>query len=707
MVRSGRLQACLSGGGVKNYVNSSVAVQLRVYILPAVKAARARLVAVLGYVFAAIGLSWPLPLHLSTMLPGPVGGDTGVYVWNLWLFRHEILVHHRLPYFTTEIFSLTKPVDLSLHNYTVFDDLLAFPMIPTLGPVATYNVVYLIASVLAATAMFFLAQKLCRSTAAAWLAGLLFAWSPTLVARGEAHLSLVNVAALPAFVLTFQRWLRTGRFGDGVLSGLVVAWAISSDPYYGVYCVILALGLLASASFRLSRRPPAAAASPAVTRTLNGAIAVVGAITAAILVTGGFEADVLGLSIKAFTLYTPVLALTLLALVRATVAFRPRIEFVAAVPLRRAASGLAAAALGCLLPLVPFLIALRARVLDGGRFHAPTMWRSSPPGVDLLSLVAPNPNSPMFRGWLRGWIERQPGGFAENVASLTIVGVVVVAFAIRRYGFRPSRLWLVLTGFFALLALGPFIHVARVNTFVPGPWAFLRYVPVVGAARMPARFAAPMMMGLAVLFAESLAYIARANPTRRKLVFGVAGAALLIELAPTPRVLYDARVPAIYQTIADDPRPIRIIELPLGFRDGESSYGNFTAASQFFQTFHQKRLIGGYLSRISRRELARQFRYPVVRTITTLSEGGDPTDDQRQILIAAGRRFAARARLGYIVIDCNRTSPALRDLAIEAFGLLKIGEDRGYELYRVPLGQLALMDDAGVPTGPPIEPIDR
>jgi len=658
-------------------------------------------------VVAAIGLSWPLPLRLSTMLPGPVGGDTGVYVWNLWLFRHEILVHHRLPYFTTEILSLTKPVDLSLHNYTVFDDLLAFPIIPIFGPVVTYNLVYLLASVLAATAMFLLAQKLCKSTAAAWLAGLLFAWSPTIVARGEAHLSLVNVAALPAFVLAFQRWLRTGRFADGILSGLVVAWALSSDPYYGVYCLILAAGLLAGSYIRVSRRPPETAAPASVTRSLDAAMAVFGAVTVAIVWTGGFETRVLGATIKAYTLYTPVLVLTLLVVARITIAWRPRIELVEALSLRRAAAGFGGAAVGCLLPLVPFLIALRARVLDGGRFHAPTMWRNSPPGVDLLSLVAPNPNNPMVRGWLRSWIERQPGGFAENVASLTIIGVVVVAFAARRYGFRPSRLWLVLTGFFALLALGPFIHVARVNTFVPGPWAFLRYVPVVAAARMPARFAAPMMMGVAVLFAESLTYIAQRNPDRRTMVFALAGIALLVELAPTPRVLYDARVPSIYQTIADDPRPIRIMELPLGFRDGESSYGNFTAASQFYQTFHQKRLIGGYLSRISRRELARQFRFPVVRTITTLSEGGQPTDDERQILMAAGRRFAKRARLGYVVIDCQRTTPALRDLAIEAFGLLKIGEDRGYELYRVPLGQLALLDDSGVLAGPPIAPIDR
>jgi hypothetical protein len=214
-------------------------------------------------------------------------------------------------------------------------------------------------------------------------------------------------------------------------------------------------------------------------------------------------------------------------------------------------------------------------------------------------------------------------------------------------------------------------------------------------------------MALAIVFAESVAYIARRHATRQVIVFSAIGAALVVELAPVPRPLYDARVPSIYKIIAQDPRPIRIMELPLGFRDGEFSYGNFTAASQFFQTFHEKRLIGGYLSRISRRELERQFRFPVVRTITSLSEGGSPTTRQREILLAAGRRFAARARLGYVVIDRNRAPAPLCDLAIEAFGLVKIAQDGPYELYRVPLDQLALGADEPRLQMPAIAPIDR
>src|SRR6267142_6924011 len=99
--------------------------------------------AVAFYTVVALGFNWPLPLYLAEKLPGAITGDTGVYVWNLWLFRHEIVAHGRVPLFTGEIFALSPPVDLSLHNYTLFADLLAFPLIPVLGVPVTFNVIYL------------------------------------------------------------------------------------------------------------------------------------------------------------------------------------------------------------------------------------------------------------------------------------------------------------------------------------------------------------------------------------------------------------------------------------------------------------------------------------------------------------------------------------------------------------------------------------
>ena len=43
-----------------------------------VRLAARHVAAILGYLCVALAFAWPLPLHLATMLPGSIGGDTGV-----------------------------------------------------------------------------------------------------------------------------------------------------------------------------------------------------------------------------------------------------------------------------------------------------------------------------------------------------------------------------------------------------------------------------------------------------------------------------------------------------------------------------------------------------------------------------------------------------------------------------------------------------
>src|SRR6186997_2735278 len=97
-----------------------------------------RLLVLGSFVVVAIAFAWPLPLHMGTHLTGDPGGDTGVYVWNQWVFHHELTSAHN-PLSTDTILSLTPRVDLSQHNYTAFLDLLALPLIPALGVIASFN----------------------------------------------------------------------------------------------------------------------------------------------------------------------------------------------------------------------------------------------------------------------------------------------------------------------------------------------------------------------------------------------------------------------------------------------------------------------------------------------------------------------------------------------------------------------------------------
>ena len=122
---------------------------------------------------------------------------------------------------------------------------------------------------------------------------------------------------------------------------------------------------------------------------------------------------------------------------------------------------------------------------------------------------------------------------------------------------------------------------------------------MIGAARMPQRMVALVMLGLAILLGFALRELRsrlRESPRSQ----GAAGpftalvaAVLVFEMLPAPRVLYSAEVPSINRLIAADPRPVRVLNLPFGLRDGLSSHGNASAAGQYFQTVHEKQILGG------------------------------------------------------------------------------------------------------------------
>ena len=110
--------------------------------------------------------------------------------------------------------------------------------------------------------------------------------------------------------------------------------------------------------------------------------------------------------------------------------------------------------------------------------------------------------------------------------------------------------------------------------------------------------------------------------------------------------------------------------------------GNFTARSQYFQTVHGKRLIGGYLSRVSQRRIRDTRRDPMLGALMWLSEGHELDPSRWRSLVEAGPAFAERTKVAFVVIDCARTTEAIREFAIRAFNLQLIESDGSFELYR-------------------------
>lgn len=365
--------------------------------------------AFLAFVLLGLAFAWPLPMQMDTALPGQPSGDTGVYVCNLWVFRHELVEHHRFPFFTFEILSLASPTPLTLHNYTSFANLLAFFVLPIAGIVRTYNGLLIFSCALSAYALFLLARKRSGDDVAAWLAGAAFGFSPFLMARFTAHFSLVQAAPLPIFALLLLRLYQGGSWRVAAGAGLVVAWAYLSDPYYAVYCLLMLVFVIAYSAVTV-QLPEHRARWRSGTWAIDLAILCVAGLVAGILVRGGGRVDMWGLRISMRTLYTPMLMLTLLAAGRVLYWLRPHIVLSLPRVVLNWLVYFAAGAAG-FLALSPVLFTMAQAATDSGSLGAPVLWRSSARGMDLLAFVAPNPLHPWLSYFSARWIATLPEGF--------------------------------------------------------------------------------------------------------------------------------------------------------------------------------------------------------------------------------------------------------------------------------------------------------
>jgi len=458
------------------------------------------------------------------------------------------------------------------------------------------------------------------------------------------------------------------------------------DPFYLVYCVMLAAIQLTPLSLSVQRRT--APGSRPLSRALGVTAIAATALTGAIWATGGGTVTVGPIVVSAQGLHNPVFVATAAGAVWCALRYRWAVRSAWGRLGLLSPANLTVAATSALLLLAPWLSALWFRVADGGQLGRPTVWRSAVPGADLLALVIPNPRHPFLRPLVRPWLDARTGGFIENIVSVSFVALAVILVARWRKAARFPSPWVGITVGFAVLSLGPFLTIGGVNTHIPLPWFFLGHVPLLGAASTPTRFAAVMMLGLTALFGLSLAGLAERLGTRGRVLIGAVAVALVAELLPVPRTLHSADVPDVYAVIAADPRPVSVLHLPFGFRDGTRTVGYYDNARQYYQTWHGKKLLGGYLSRLSRNEVSRQRRSRILRTMVLLGEGAPYTPPAPEILRVRGAAFVRRARLGYVVIDRARTPPALVKYAVLSFSLERIGGDAVYDLYRptVPLG---------------------
>src|SRR5579872_7249875 len=146
----------------------------------------------------------------------------------------------------------------------------------TADPVLTYNAAFLLSFVIAAVGMYLLARELTGSRAAAFAAGLYFAFGPFRMSQ-IAHVQMMATGWVPIALWSLHRYFSTRRFRW--LLVMVAAWALqtTSNSYVGYFIAVPLAIVAGDGLWRARDRGRAILALGAAGLVLLAALAPVGA----------------------------------------------------------------------------------------------------------------------------------------------------------------------------------------------------------------------------------------------------------------------------------------------------------------------------------------------------------------------------------------------------------------------------------------------
>src|SRR3989441_8361364 len=175
------------------------------------------------FVYAALAVA----LFSSTWVD-PAGSwigspkDPQLFVWYLGWFPHELAQGHN-PLFTDHL-SYPAGVNLMWNTSMIFPSLLLWPVTAAFGPVVAYNLLITAGIALSAWFAFLAARRFLDSGLACFIAGLLYGFSPALIAQALGHPHVV-VAAFPPVALLLGHEILVRRRMNPVVAGALAGVA--------------------------------------------------------------------------------------------------------------------------------------------------------------------------------------------------------------------------------------------------------------------------------------------------------------------------------------------------------------------------------------------------------------------------------------------------------------------------------------------------
>jgi hypothetical protein len=171
--------------------------------------------------------------------------DPALFIWYLgWIPRELAHGHNPL---VTDYLSYAPGVNLMWNTSMIFPALLLWPVTALFGPVVAYNVLVTAGIALSAWSAFLAARRFIDRPLLCFLAGLLYGFSPALIAQALGH-PHVEVALFPPIALLLGHEILVRRrmhpVGAGALAGAAAALQLmTGEELLAMTLLIAAIGL--------------------------------------------------------------------------------------------------------------------------------------------------------------------------------------------------------------------------------------------------------------------------------------------------------------------------------------------------------------------------------------------------------------------------------------------------------------------------------
>jgi len=657
---------------------------------------RRDLVILAVYFLFALVLTYPLVMHLDAFGPGH-GVDDPAQTWSIWWFKYATFDLGTSPLFTDYLF---YPLGLNLVAYTptFLNGALSIPLQFVFGVIVAQNLIVWFSLVAGGYgAYLFVREILSRRavilsgatlapparagenlttgnetlrsaqgdtvnepshrTIAAALAGAVYAfgaWHINYVVAG--HFMLLSNEWVPYFALGLIRWDKSS-WRNGALAGLffvMAAWTeLTFAPFLAILTALYLLYqiiLLRPLSFLRAKFKPIAPNSDKPKPDRKSSTK-----------TTKRHESFLFPSLCSFVSCVDKESL-------------PFVQTFHPIALNLVAMGMVSA-----VGISPLVLNLISDIQRYGYYLTSGVGRIQIFSAEPISFFFPSAQHPFLGAWANS--------ITNANTSYAFIGYAVLVLAgLGLYAQRASpaaRLYAVAALFFALVMLGPTLIVGGQSTGLPMPFAALRAIPFVNANRYPVRFNVMLMLMLAPLIAFGAAALLQTQRGTLRVALGALTALLAFEQLVLPIPLSDLRVPAVYQTIHDEPGDFSVLELPVGWRNSITLQGEMEDRAQFFQTVHQKRLLGGITSRTPQFKFQYFLEAPVLNSLIAL-EMDRELDDVR---LAQDRAAAADVLrffdIRYVDVDRALAGAAVEEYARDVFPMQEVYRDESRTVYRV------------------------